>query len=98
MGGPQGVSMSNALTVYAPQDLAQSQEVAETLAHSGLVPDALKGKPAAVWAILALGAELGLPGPMAALSGLLAAESLMASRASMPRFRPAATVGGISTA
>lgn len=36
--------------------------------------------------------------PMAALSGLLAAESLMASRASTRRFHPAATVGGISTA
>ena len=36
--------------------------------------------------------------PMAALSGLLAAESLMASRDSTRRFRPAATVGGISTA
>ena len=70
MGGPQGVSMSNALTVYTPQDLAQSQEVAEMLAHSGLVPDALKGKPSAVWAILALGAELGLTGPMGALSGI----------------------------
>jgi 1-hydroxycarotenoid 3,4-desaturase len=36
--------------------------------------------------------------PMAALSGRLAAESLLASRASMRRFRQAATVGGISTA
>jgi 1-hydroxycarotenoid 3,4-desaturase len=36
--------------------------------------------------------------PMAALSGRLSAESLLASRASMPRFRPVATVGGISTA
>ena len=36
--------------------------------------------------------------PMAALSGRLAAESLMASRASTRRFRPAATVGGTSTA
>lgn len=36
--------------------------------------------------------------PMAALSGLLAAESLMASRASMRPFHRAATVGGISTA
>jgi 1-hydroxycarotenoid 3,4-desaturase len=36
--------------------------------------------------------------PMAALSGLLAAESLMASRASMRWFRPAVTVGGTSTA
>jgi 1-hydroxycarotenoid 3,4-desaturase len=36
--------------------------------------------------------------PMAALSGLLAAESLMASRASTRLFRRAATVGGISTA
>jgi len=34
------------------------------------VPDALKGKPSAVWAILALGAELGLTGPMGALSGI----------------------------
>ena len=36
--------------------------------------------------------------PMAALSGKLAAESLVADRASMPRFRPAATSGGTSTA
>ncbi|WP_373502637.1 1-hydroxycarotenoid 3,4-desaturase CrtD [Aestuariivirga sp.] len=36
--------------------------------------------------------------PMAALSGRLAAESLMAWRASTPRFRPAAIAGGISTA
>ena len=36
--------------------------------------------------------------PMAMLSGRLAAQSLLASRASMRRFRPAATVGGISTA
>ena len=36
--------------------------------------------------------------PMAALSGLLAAESLMASRASTRRFHPAAIAGGISTA
>lgn len=35
--------------------------------------------------------------PLAALSGRLAAESLLASRASTRRFRPAATVGGIST-
>lgn len=36
--------------------------------------------------------------PMAMLSGRLAAQSLLASRASTRRFRPAATVGGISTA
>jgi 1-hydroxycarotenoid 3,4-desaturase len=36
--------------------------------------------------------------PMATLSGMLAAQSLLASRVSTPRFRPAATVGGISTA
>ena len=36
--------------------------------------------------------------PMAALSGLLAAESLLASRASTRPFQRAATVGGISTA
>ncbi len=36
--------------------------------------------------------------PMAALSGLLAAESLMMSKASTRRFRPAAITGGISTA
>ena len=36
--------------------------------------------------------------PMAALSGLLAAESLMASRASTRRFHPAAIAGGTSTA
>lgn len=36
--------------------------------------------------------------PMAILSGRLAAQSLLASRASTRRFRPAAIVGGISTA
>lgn len=36
--------------------------------------------------------------PMAMLSGRLAAQSLLASRASTPRFRKTATVGGISTA
>ena len=36
--------------------------------------------------------------PMAALSGRLSAESLLASRASTRKFRPVATVGGISTA
>ena len=36
--------------------------------------------------------------PMAMLSGRLAAQCLLASRASTPRFRKAATVGGISTA
>jgi 1-hydroxycarotenoid 3,4-desaturase len=35
--------------------------------------------------------------PMAALSGLRAAESLMAFRASTPRFRPAGIAGGTST-
>ncbi|MGF1552336.1 MAG: 1-hydroxycarotenoid 3,4-desaturase CrtD [Paracoccaceae bacterium] len=35
--------------------------------------------------------------PMAALSGKLAAEALSRDRASTPRFRPAATPGGIST-
>ncbi len=58
------------------------------------------------------GARTGIPGlymaggsvhpgpgvPMAALSGRLAAETLVADRASTPRFRPAATSGGISTA
>ena len=36
--------------------------------------------------------------PMAALSGLLAAESLLAQRASTPRFRRVATAGGTSMA
>jgi 1-hydroxycarotenoid 3,4-desaturase len=36
--------------------------------------------------------------PMAALSGRLAAESLIADRATMARFRPAATFGGMRTA
>lgn len=61
--------MSNEMSVYSPRDLAQSQAVAETLARSGLVAEVLRGKPEAVWAILALGHELGM-GPMAALSGI----------------------------
>jgi 1-hydroxycarotenoid 3,4-desaturase len=36
--------------------------------------------------------------PMAALSGRLAAESLMSDRSMMPRFRPAVTSGGMPTA
>lgn len=35
--------------------------------------------------------------PMAALSGRLAAEAILADRASTPRFRPAAIAGGMST-
>lgn len=35
--------------------------------------------------------------PMAALSGRLAAEAILADRASMPRFHPAGIVGGMST-
>lgn len=43
-------------------------------------------------------AHPGPGAPMAALSGLLAAESLMNSKASTRRLQPVATVGGISTA
>jgi 1-hydroxycarotenoid 3,4-desaturase len=42
------------------------------------------------------GAHPGAGAPMAALSGRLAAQALMADRVSTPRFRPAATPGGMS--
>ncbi|WP_421694613.1 1-hydroxycarotenoid 3,4-desaturase CrtD [Aestuariivirga sp.] len=58
-----------------------------------------KAKTAIPGLYLAGGSVHPGPGvPMAALSGLLAAESLMACRVSMPRFQPVATAGGISTA
>ena len=43
------------------------------------------------------GTHPGLGAPMATLSGGLAARAVISDRASTPRFRPAATPGGIST-
>jgi hypothetical protein len=95
------------MSVYAPTTLEQSREVARVLAASGLVPDALRGKPEAVWVILALGAELGL-GPMASLNGIHvingrpspAPQTMLAMCLKSPvceRFTPAETTGDSAT-
>lgn len=47
-------------TSLQPRDLGEAMTLAKTLATSGLVPDALRGKPADVLVIMMYGMELGL--------------------------------------
>lgn len=51
------------------QDMAQAMEMAKVLAASGLVPSALRGKPADILLILLTAREVGV-GPVQALSGI----------------------------
>lgn len=53
------VTYSNT-TSLQPRDLGEAMTIAETLAKSGLVPYALRGKPADVLIIIMYGMELGL--------------------------------------
>jgi hypothetical protein len=58
-----------AITPFAPQGLEQAMRLAEVLSKSGLLPDALRGKPADVLVTLITGHELGLS-PMQSVRGL----------------------------
>lgn len=63
--------MSEALTVtgFVPENIGEALKLAERLATSGLIPAALKGKPADVLVVLMTGRELGLA-PMQALRSI----------------------------
>lgn len=61
--------MSDAITPFVPANLEQASKLADTLARSSLLPDALRGKPADVMVMLITGCELGLS-PMQAIRGL----------------------------
>lgn len=60
---PTGLQMG-----VMPRHFDDARQMCEALYHSGLLPSAIKG-PAAVFAVLQTGAELGLP-PMAAIRGI----------------------------
>lgn len=60
---------SPTLTPFEPANLEQALSLATTLSKSGLIPDALKNKPADVLVVLMTGRELGI-GPMQALRGI----------------------------
>lgn len=57
------------LTKYEPATLPDAERLADRLARSGLIPEALRGKPGDVLIVLMTGHELGLA-PMQALRGL----------------------------
>lgn len=58
-----------AVTPFQPQGLEQAMKLAEVLARSGLLPDALRNKPSDVLVTLITGHELGLS-PMQSVRGL----------------------------
>tara|TARA_B100000965_G_scaffold176025_1_gene146838 strand:+ start:11691 stop:12629 length:939 start_codon:yes stop_codon:yes gene_type:complete len=57
------------LTMLEPKSLTEAMQFSETLAKSGLVPDAYKGKPQNILVAIQWGYEVGLP-PMQALSNI----------------------------
>jgi len=54
---------------FNPENLGQAMELAKVLAMSGLVPGAMRGKPADILVVMLTGRELGIP-PMQALNEL----------------------------
>jgi hypothetical protein len=56
-------------SVLIPRSLAEVEKISTYLAKSGLIPDALRGKPSDVAVVLMTGAELGL-GPMQSLRSI----------------------------
>lgn len=63
------MSNETAITPFQPQSIEQAAQLAERLARSALLPEALRGKPADVLVTLLTGHELGLS-PMQAIRGL----------------------------
>lgn len=62
MGGPDGGHMSTEMTrsVGLPSNLAAAMEFAKNIANTALVPDAFRGKPAELLAVMVYGDELGM--------------------------------------
>ena len=67
MDNAPAIHSPSALALFEGNNLERMLTAADKLARSGVVPDTLKGKPEAVFAILCMGAELGLP-PMLAIN------------------------------
>ena len=57
------------LTPFEPANLEQAMSLATTLSKSGIIPDALKSKPADILVVLMTARELGI-GPMQGLRGI----------------------------
>jgi hypothetical protein len=54
------MSNENTMTFLAPRNAMEAFEIANNLAQSSLIPQAMKGKPADIVVAMAYGAELGL--------------------------------------
>ena len=61
--------MSNELTLLSKDGFDHAVKIAQTLAKSKVVPATLQGKPEDIFAILAMGSELGLQ-PMLSLNSI----------------------------
>ncbi len=61
--------MSTELAAFTPENIPQAMELAKVLSTSGLMPAALRGKPADILIVLMTGRELGL-GPMQSVRGI----------------------------
>lgn len=61
--------MSNELTMLSKDSFDHAVKIAQTLAKSKVVPSTLQGKPEDIFAILAMGSELGLQ-PMLSLNSI----------------------------
>lgn len=61
--------MSTELSLYNKDSFDSAVKIAQTLAKSKMVPVALQGRPEDIFAILVLGAEIGVP-PMTALQSI----------------------------
>lgn len=61
--------MTTAVMLYDPAALTQAERLADQLSKTGLVPDALRGKPGDILVTFLTGLELGLS-PMQSLRGL----------------------------
>lgn len=61
--------MSNELSLYEENSFNAAMKIAQTLAKSKVVPASIQGKPDDIFAILALGSEIGLK-PMQALNSI----------------------------
>jgi hypothetical protein len=62
-------TQQSTLTPFEPANLEQAMSLATTLAKSGIIPDALRNKPADILVVLMTGRELGI-GPMQAMRGI----------------------------
>jgi len=61
--------MSNELSLYEENSFNAAMKIAQTLAKSKVVPSALQGKADDVFAVLVMGAEIGIK-PMQALNSI----------------------------